>query len=219
MPVDILKKLKSLIKSARVVSSDDTGDYPVIEVTYFGVFRTRILLVSPYGIWGRVPDGAYATVFKINGVESNLGAVANDYPARPVKDKATGEVVVGNSVTKTHILFREDGGITVRAFGDVDVTADGSINATAGGDINATAVGKIKAQATEVELDTPLTKITGNVEISGSLTTIGGGGATISGNVDFTGGTLTHDGVNVGKTHTHPILAGSSAPGPTGGPQ
>jgi len=29
---------------------------------------------------------------------------------------------------------------------------------------------------------------------------------------------LTHNGVNIGATHTHPILSGSSAPGPTGTP-
>lgn len=185
MPGTMLKKLKSMIKSARVVSSDDTGDYPVIEVTYFGVFRTRILLISSYGIWGRAPDGSLATVFNINAVESNQGAIANDYVGRPVKNKAGGEVVIGNSITGTHILFREDGGMDIRAFGSVDLVADGDVTVTAP-TINITATDEINLTAPEINL---------------------------------TGANLKHNGVNIGDTHTHLILGGSSSPGPTGGPQ
>ena len=185
---EIVKRLKSLIKSARVVSSDDTGDYPIIEVTYFGFIRTRILLMSPYGIWGRVPDSSLATVFNINAVESNQGAIANDYPGRPVKSKATGEVVVGNSLTKAHILFRSDGGMTIRAFGSVDLTADSDVTVT----------------APAIIINGPLT-INGDVDITGDL--------------DVTSTNMTHNGTNVGDTHVHPITGGSSAPGPTGGPQ
>lgn len=193
----IFKKLKSLIKSARVVSSDDTGEYPVIEVTYFGFFRSRILLMSPYGIWGRAPDGSLATVFNINAVESNQGAVANDYPGRPVKGKAAGEVVVGNSLTKAHILFREDGGMDIRAFGSVDLVADGDVNVTAP-TINLIATAEINMTAPAINWN---------------------GTVTGSGDLDITGTIFKHNGVNVGDTHVHPITGGSSAPGPTGGPQ
>jgi len=188
MPGSLFKRLKSLIKSARVVSSDDTGDYPVIEVTYFGFIRTRILLMSSYGIWGLVPEGSLATVFNVNAAESNQAAVANDYPGRPVKDKAAGEVVVGNSLTKAHILFRADGGMDIRAFGSVDLIADGPVTVT----------------APAIIINGPLT-ITGDVDITGDL--------------DVTGTDFKHNGTNVGDTHVHPITSGSSAPGPTGGPQ
>ena len=193
MPGTILKKLKSMIKSARVVSSDDTGDYPVIEVTYFGVFRTRILLISSYGIWGRAPDGSLATVFNINAVESNQGAIANDYVGRPVKNKAVGEIVVGNSVTAAHILFCEDGGINIRAFGSVDLTADGDVTVTAP-NVNITATGEINMTAPVINLSA-------------------------TGDLNVTGTNMTHNGINVGDSHVHPIAGGSSAPGPTGGPQ
>ena len=39
------------------------------------------------------------------------------------------------------------------------------------------------------------------------------------GAVNIESGSLTHNGVNVGQDHVHPITGGSSAPGPTGGPQ
>ncbi len=35
----------------------------------------------------------------------------------------------------------------------------------------------------------------------------------------FNGLQVAHGGVNIGNTHKHPITGGSSAPGPTGGPQ
>lgn len=38
-------------------------------------------------------------------------------------------------------------------------------------------------------------------------------------NVEISSGSLTHNGVNVGETHKHAILGGSSAPGPTDVPQ
>lgn len=37
--------------------------------------------------------------------------------------------------------------------------------------------------------------------------------------LEITGSGLTHNGVNIGDDHVHPILGGSSAPGPTGGPE
>lgn len=57
----------------------------------------------------------------------------------------------------------------------------------------------------------------GNVKISltdsGIELTVGG--QTLS----LTSGGLTHNGINIGATHTHAILSGSSQPGPTGTPQ
>ena len=35
----------------------------------------------------------------------------------------------------------------------------------------------------------------------------------------FNGMRVAHGGINIGNTHTHPITGGSSAPGPTDGPQ
>ena len=42
---------------------------------------------------------------------------------------------------------------------------------------------------------------------------------TAPGGANIDSPTLTHNGTNVGDTHAHPITGGSSAPGPTGGPQ
>lgn len=55
-----------------------------------------------------------------------------------------------------------------------------------------------------VTLDTPETTVTGNLTVAKSFT-MGqeGGSATMKGNVAIEGGSLTHNGKNVGSTHTH----------------
>lgn len=64
-------------------------------------------------------------------------------------------------------------------------------------------VATVKAD-TSVTIDTPETTCTGNLTVKKSFT-MGqeGGGATMKGNVAIEGGSLTHNGKNVGSTHTH----------------
>lgn len=57
---------------------------------------------------------------------------------------------------------------------------------------------------TSVTIDTPDTTCTGNLTVAKSLTMGGGGGtANFTGNVAFQGGSITHEGKNIGATHTH----------------
>lgn len=64
-------------------------------------------------------------------------------------------------------------------------------------------VATVKAD-TSVTIDTPETTCTGNLTVKKSFT-MGqeGGSATMKGNVAIEGGSLTHNGKNVGSTHTH----------------
>lgn len=64
-------------------------------------------------------------------------------------------------------------------------------------------VATVKAD-TSVTIDTPETTCTGNLTVNKSFT-MGqeGGSATMKGNVAIEGGSLTHNGKNVGSTHTH----------------
>lgn len=64
-------------------------------------------------------------------------------------------------------------------------------------------VATVKAD-TSVKIDTPETTCTGNLTVKKSFT-MGqeGGSATMKGNVAIEGGSLTHNGKNVGSTHTH----------------
>jgi len=53
-------------------------------------------------------------------------------------------------------------------------------------------------------MDAPNTVCTGNLTVAKSLSMGGSGGtATLKGNVAMSGGTLTHDGKNIGESHKH----------------
>lgn len=57
-------------------------------------------------------------------------------------------------------------------------------------------------------------KVTGGpLVVENGIQSVGGGG------MEITGGTVSHNGTNIGDDHVHPINGGSSAPGPTGNPQ
>lgn len=94
---------------------------------------------------------------------------------------ADGSTIDYNSATNTYNL-------TVTGSGNVNINC---VNATI------TAVDK-------VTIDTPETMVTGNLTVSKSFQMgTETGTTTLKGNVEITGGTLTHNGKNVGSTHTH----------------
>lgn len=76
---------------------------------------------------------------------------------------------------------------------------------------------------TSVTLNTPQTTCKGKLTVEGLLTylagmqgsTGSGAAATISGNVAFTGGSLTHNSKNIGSTHTHSDPQGGTTGAPT----
>lgn len=60
--------------------------------------------------------------------------------------------------------------------------------------------------STSVTLDTPNTICTGNLTVANSLAMgggVGGGSMAINGPVEITGASLTHNGKNVGSSHSH----------------
>ena len=71
----------------------------------------------------------------------------------------------------------------------------------------------------QLTVESPQSTFTGNVSIGGGLSVMGagsgGGTSRIQGNVQIEGASLTHNGINISSTHTHPDAHGGS----TGGPQ
>lgn len=58
--------------------------------------------------------------------------------------------------------------------------------------------------ASSVTIDSPETTCTGNLTVAKSLNVGSGGGtAKITGSVEFSGGSVKHNGKNIGDTHTH----------------
>ena len=71
----------------------------------------------------------------------------------------------------------------------------------------------------QLTVESPQSTFTGNVSIGGGLSVMGagsgGGTSRIQGNFQIEGASLTHNGINISSTHTHPDAHGGS----TGGPQ
>lgn len=91
------------------------------------------------------------------------------------------------------------------------------------GSMDAIVDGDALLKAARVTLDTPETLCTGKLTVQGLLTYLaglagqsgGGAGTQIQGTVGFTGGALTHDGVDISSTHTHSgVQSGGSRTGP-----
>lgn len=73
----------------------------------------------------------------------------------------------------------------------------------------------IQNEASKIEIE-PNGKITATTS---SEYVVNASKAIFNADVEFNGGSVTHNGTNIGDTHVHGILGGSSAPGPTDTPQ
>lgn len=69
--------------------------------------------------------------------------------------------------------------------------------------------GEVRIKAPKAKVEIPETEWIGNIEFTGNVITSGG-------NVAMSGGTLTHNGKNIGSTHTHSGVQPGS--GNSGGP-
>lgn len=85
-----------------------------------------------------------------------------------------------------------------------------NVTLTAGGAVDVTCETATLNANSSATFNTPIATFSTDVTINGNLTVVGGSSLS---------GTVTSGGTNIGNSHVHPILGGSSAPGPTGGPQ
>lgn len=138
---DLLHKIKTLFKLARLVSSDTSGDIKKGTFFYMGS-ATEGLLFSPYGIMSNPPDGSGIMAFSQNGNEANQIGIAVNIEDIVEGSKDT-DVVIGNPISKTFIHFKADG--------EMDIISPVKVNVIAP-DIDLTADDTIKMTATDIEL-------------------------------------------------------------------
>ncbi len=140
----------------------------------------QVMVLAPYG------DPAQAVALP--------SIYQDDYPA-PSNTKDAERVVFPDGSTVDYNSATNTLEVTVAGSGKVIVNCkEATINAE-----------------TSVTLNTPQTTCKGKLTVEGLLTylagmqgsTGSGAAATIAGNVAFTGGSLTHNGKNIGSTHTH----------------
>jgi len=152
----------------------------------------QVMVLAPYG------DPSQAIV---------LPAIYQDsYPA-PANTKDAEHVVFPDGTTVDYNSASNTLNITVAGAAKVIVNCkEATINAE-----------------TSVTLNTPQTTCKGKLTVEGLLTYLNGingsagsgAAATIAGPVNFTGASLTHNGKNIGSTHTHTDPQGGTTGAPT----
>lgn len=148
----------------------------------------QVLVLSPYG------DPSQAVV---------LPAIYQDAHPAPASAR-----------TKHRVEYKDGAFVEYDREGHhyhLDVPSGGSITLHIGGTTMLLEDGKATLTTPELLVDSPQSTFTGQVTVQGLLTylngmngsTGSGASASITGNIDFSGGSLTHNGKNIGSTHTH----------------
>lgn len=110
--MNIGQKIRNLLKLARVTKpSEDTENYPTVEVSFNGKVK-KALLLTPYGLACSPPIDSLAFCMNALGQESTMFAISNDYLTR-FKNLKEGEVAVGNYLTTARTFYNEAGDVIV----------------------------------------------------------------------------------------------------------
>lgn len=97
-----------------------------------------------------------------------------------------------------NVVLDHDGNLQVETRGNAAIDVTGALDADVGGAATVTAA--------SLTINAPTT-INGNLTVNGSTT--------LNGSVAASGGGFTHEGSNVGATHTHPgVMSGGASTGP-----
>lgn len=211
--MDLLAKLKNIVRRVKITGpADNTGQFPVQQMTFKGKL-INVMQIFPYGTYSNLSNESLGVMFSIDGNSSDRVALCYDPKNRP-KDLEQNEVAFYHPPTQSFIKFRNNGDLevstvegetkgsiiinctnaTVNAETDITVTAGNNIDITATADVNVSCVNSTVTASTSAEIDTPITTMTGNVQIDGNLTVTG---------TTTLGSTVTSGGKDISNTHNH----------------
>jgi phage baseplate assembly protein V len=197
-PAAILKLLRPLQRRVQLMVGrcainlvNDALKMQAVQISlYTDETRDGVERLQNYGFTSNPQTGAEGVALAVGGTRNHMVVIAVDDRRYRLTGLASGEVAIYDDIGSKVVLKR--GGI-------IQVTAP-----------------------VKVDIVSPLVAMSGNATIAGTLAVTGAltgtGGFAVSGGAGsaFTGGTLTHDGVNIGKTHVHsgvqPGVGDSGAP-------
>jgi len=168
--IKLFTMIKNLFKVARLLSTDDSGDFRVYNVSFMGK-EQKILGFTPYGLMHHPPEDSMVCVGNQLAQASNGIGVADDPANRIFKNLAEGEVALGNYVTGDYIYFDEDNNIKIqnaKTNANVNLGSDGSIQIENSNTIIAVdTAGKLEATVGGTDGSYLLLNPTGGCKISG----------------------------------------------------
>ena len=112
-------------------------------------------------------------------------------------------------VENNHVQITSTATVQVDAATDIIVNAGGNITATAGGDMTLNSGSVITMNTGDVIMNADLC-VNGSVQWSGDASGKNGGAACMNNGLKILGGTVTHNGTDIGDTHTHPGDSGGT---------
>ncbi len=220
--------IKNLIKIARLVSTDDSGNFSRGVASYMGK-EVPILDMKPYGLLHRPPANSLCLIFSQNAQESSAIALIDDPKRRTLKNLIEGEVALNNQTTGDYIYLKDGNAIDLVTKTFTATTEDTTATMT-NGQIEFDIGGAVDTTATmtngQIVLDVNGTKVTivdGAVTIDAALTTMNGN-LQVNGTIDATGDITSDTQVIQGgapvalSTHTHLYSPGPSTPTQTAAP-
>ena len=194
----MLTKLRNMIKFVSVtLSGDDNLDYPQSQVTSMAgkVFDQANLW--HYGYGANPPVNSLGVTFTILGQEENRAGICIANPEIRVKNLQEGEVYIGNLLSKTFILFKENGNIVITLSDEqkitikqdeIDITGSYTVNLddkltinsseaeiNVSGNVNLKASGTVNVDANKINLGTggkPIARLGDQVQIGTATGTI-----------------------------------------------
>lgn len=186
--MNLLTRIKNIVKVGRLVSSDDTGNFQRGVVSYMGK-RVPFMLMKQYGLVSRPPDNSMCLLFAQNGQESNAIGIVDDPKRRTLKGLRYGEAALYNQLTGSYVYAKEGGEVVIKA-SKVSILV-GSTTVT--------------IEDGTVTIDAAETTITGNLQVNGNISADGEITA------DAAGSGVTATG------HEHPTAATGPPSPPTPG--
>lgn len=170
--------------------------------------RDNVERLQNYGFTSNPQPGAEGVALAVGGSRNHMVLIAVDDRRYRLTGLASGEVAIYDDIGSKVVLKRGNV-IQVTAPTKVDIISP--LVAMSG---DATIAGKLDVTGA-VRMFSTLA-VTASITGTGGMAISGGvAGSSMSGNIAITGGSLTHDGINIGKTHVHADPQG----GLTGGAQ
>jgi len=116
------KKLRAMIKQAILKSLDDSGVHQVGTFRYMGNDQKAVIM-TPYGLFSKAPEGCFSVVFQVGGKESNQIAFSMDAKNRPTLED--GEVALFDTANGKHIIIKKNGDIEIKGSKEILISATG----------------------------------------------------------------------------------------------
>lgn len=208
----IRRAIRMMLARALGRGSSSSGGLQTLQLELLaGEVRDNVDHLEGYGMTANPPSGFEALVASLNGRREAAVAIAALHRGFRVRNLAAGEVA----------LYTDEGDTIYFKRGR-------SIEITAGTKVKVTAPEVEVVASSKVTITSPLTSISQNVTIGGTLAVTGqitgqggvaisgGTGAQVTGNIAVTSGNVTADGIGL-KTHVHGGVQPGS--GTTGAPQ